>query len=40
MKTMPTRHLGRLQIGVIVGSALIGWGVIAVAVTQLAHVLN
>jgi hypothetical protein len=37
---MPTRHLGRLQLGVILGSALIGWGMIAVAVTQVAHALN
>ena len=37
---MPTRHLGRLQLGAIVGSALIGWGVIAVMVTQVVHALN
>jgi hypothetical protein len=37
---MPTRHLGRLQIGVILGSALFGWGMIALAVAELAQVLN
>jgi hypothetical protein len=37
---MPTRHLGRLQLGVIVGSALIGWGMIAVAVNEVIQALN
>ena len=37
---MPTRHIGRLQLGAILGSALLGWGMIAVAVTQVANALN
>lgn len=37
---MPTRHLGPLQVGVIVGLALIGWGVIAVAVTEVVRALH
>jgi hypothetical protein len=39
-RTMPTRHLGRLQLSVILGSALLGWGMIALAVTQVADALN
>jgi hypothetical protein len=39
-KTMPTRHLGRLQLGAILGSALIGWGVIVVTVAEVVQVLN
>jgi hypothetical protein len=37
---MPTRHLGRLQLGAILGSALIGWGLIVVAVAEVVQVLN